>query len=44
MVTGKDIEYARRVWVDAIGTPRERDAKAEMVRLVEQAKAERGRR
>lgn len=43
MTTAKDIEHARRVWVDAIGTDRERAAKAELVRLVEQARAERRR-
>lgn len=40
MVTAKDIEYARRVYVDAMGTEREHAAKSELVRLIEQAKAE----
>lgn len=40
MITSKDLEYARRVWVAAMGTDRERAAHADYLLLVEQAKRE----
>jgi hypothetical protein len=40
MITAQDIESARRIWIDAMGTDREHAAKAELVRLIELAKAQ----
>lgn len=40
MVTGKDIEAARRVYIAARGTPREDAAHVSLKALVEQAKRE----
>jgi hypothetical protein len=40
MVTAQDIEAARRVGVDAMGTEREADARRDLVAIVDTAKRE----
>jgi hypothetical protein len=40
MVTSKDIEAARRLYVAARGTARENEAKTDLLVLIEQAKRE----
>lgn len=44
MITAKDIKYARRVYVESRGTPREDVARDEFERLVAQAKQEQTQR
>jgi len=41
MVTAQDIENARRVYVAALGAERERQARADLVTLIEQARRQR---
>ena len=38
MVTAQDIENARRLYVAALGTPREQEARADFELLIEQAR------
>ncbi len=40
MITGKDIEYARRLLADALNTPREEQCRRDLETLVAQAKRE----